>query len=168
MNRQGNDRQVERTATVLLSGGIDSAACMKFLQAQGFNVRTFFIDYGQPAATFERVRAESSSGLHGCVLDSVKVSGPSQFEAGELLGRNAFLIFTALFFRRGAPGIIALGLHAGTPYYDCSKAFLEPVNKLVAEHTDGQVAVVAPFPDLEQARCISLLRRVRAPLGRHV
>jgi 7-cyano-7-deazaguanine synthase len=145
MIRQGNDRQAEQTATVLLSGGVDSTACMKFLQAQGFKIRTFFIDYGQPAAAFERAKAESSSEVHGCAFEAIKVSGPSQFEAGELLGRNAFLVFTALFFLRGAPGILALGLHAGTPYYDCSEAFLGLVNKLVAEHTDGQVSVVAPF-----------------------
>jgi 7-cyano-7-deazaguanine synthase len=70
----------------------------------------------------------------------VQASGP-----GELLGRNAFLIFTALFLTGGRPGLLAMGLHAGTPHYDCSAEFVAAAGKLVAEHTDGRVSLVAPF-----------------------
>lgn len=85
-------------ATVLLSGGVDSAACMKFLQLQGFEVRTLFIDYGQRAAALERAAARALSENHKCSFEVVTASGNSHFGNGELLGRNAFLIFTALFF----------------------------------------------------------------------
>jgi 7-cyano-7-deazaguanine synthase len=132
-------------ATVLLSGGVDSAACMKFLQLQGFEVHTLFIDYGQRAAVLERAAARALSENHKCPFEIVTVSGNSHFGNGELLGRNAFLIFTALFFLRDIPEVLALGLHSGTHYYDCSEAFLNLANRLVAEHTDGSLTVIAPF-----------------------
>lgn len=135
----------QRLATVLLSGGVDSAACMKFLQSQGFAVRALFIDYGQPAADLEQGAADSLSKLDSCPFEVVTVRGNSRFGSGELLGRNAFLIFTALFFLRGTPGVLALGLHSGTHYYDCSGAFLDLANRLVAEHTNGSLSVIAPF-----------------------
>ena len=37
-------------ATVLMSGGIDSAACAAFLAAQGIKVSALFVDHGQAAA----------------------------------------------------------------------------------------------------------------------
>jgi 7-cyano-7-deazaguanine synthase len=118
---------------------------MKFLQLQGFRVRTLFIDYGQPAAALEHAAAVALSELHSCPFEVITVSGESHFGSGELLGRNAFFIFTALFFLRGAPGVLALGLHSGTHYYDCSEAFLDLANTLVAEHTNGSISVIAPF-----------------------
>ena len=40
-------------AWVLLSGGIDSAACAYYFQQRGDNVEAVFIDYGQAAAHAE-------------------------------------------------------------------------------------------------------------------
>ena len=145
LNKMSKTRQDRQVATVLLSGGVDSAACMKFMQSQGFAVRTLFVDYGQPAATLEQSAAVSLSKLHSCPFEVVTVRGNSRFGSGELLGRNAFLVFTALFFLRGSPGVLALGLHSGTHYYDCSEAFLDLANRLVAEHTNGSLSVIAPF-----------------------
>jgi 7-cyano-7-deazaguanine synthase len=118
---------------------------MKFLQAGGYKVSALFIDYGQAAAEREHSAAKAVAKTHGCAFDVIKLNGPFQFGAGELVGRNAFLIFSALFFLRGAPGLIALGLHSGTGYYDCSESFVGLVNRLVGEHTDGKVTVLAPF-----------------------
>src|SRR5437588_234094 len=108
MSQSPNSKSNQQVATVLLSGGIDSAACMRFLQSQGLAVRALFIDYGQPAAALELTSAFSLSEAHDCPFEVVTVRSNSQFGAGELLGRNAFLIFNALFFLRGAPGILAL------------------------------------------------------------
>ncbi len=140
--KTSNSQQV---ATILLSGGVDSAACMKFMQLQGLAVRTLFIDYGQPAAALEHAAAAGLAELHNCPFEVVTVRGDSRFGSGELLGRNAFFIFTAMFFLKGTPGMLALGLHSGTHYYDCSEAFLSLANRLVAEHTNGSVSVIAPF-----------------------
>jgi 7-cyano-7-deazaguanine synthase len=137
-----------RDATVLMSGGIDSAACAHLLAWQGnaINaVNAVFINYGQAAAAAEERAVRKITTWMGANLSCYSVVGSEPFTAGELVGRNAFLVFTALFLTRARPGILAMGIHAGTPYWDCSEGFAHEMKRLVAEHTDGNVAFVAPF-----------------------
>jgi 7-cyano-7-deazaguanine synthase len=132
-------------ATVLMSGGIDSAACAAFLAAQGLRVSGIFVDHGQAAAKSEYVAVKSLASDLKIQVNRLTFSGARSFGAGQIVGRNAFLIFSALVAIGGNAGEIALGIHAGTPYYDCSPAFLEFINRAVAEYTDSNVQVVAPF-----------------------
>jgi 7-cyano-7-deazaguanine synthase len=134
-------------ALVLMSGGIDSAACAHLLISQAFKVSAVFVDYGQAASTSELRAANSMAGHLDIPLKVVKVAYSKGFTTGELVGRNAFLAFTA-FFLLGAPkGLIAMGIHSGTPYYDCSNNFVEKMTTLFAEHTDGSTRFIAPFVD---------------------
>ncbi len=136
---------MSENATVLLSGGIDSAACARFLQKQGGDVRCVFVDYGQSAAIHE-LRSASSLAEHLKVeLSVVKMDTSRKFGPGEILGRNAFLVLTALMTSGINSGTIALGIHAGTRYYDCTPAFLASIDRLVSEYSDGRVRVAAPF-----------------------
>jgi 7-cyano-7-deazaguanine synthase len=132
-------------AIILLSGGIDSAACAWFLRDHGYCVRGLFVDYGQKAAQFEKRGAEAVSHRLEIVLDSVSLTSPTQFGAGEIIGRNAFLVFAALLTTRLHTGTIALGIHSGTTYFDCSTAFAQSIDRLLAEHTDGRVRLLTPF-----------------------
>lgn len=134
-----------RHATVLMSGGIDSAACAAFFATQGIAVSALFVDHGQSAATQERTAVRSLAAALGIDVQELAFTGAAPSGSGELIGRNAFLVFAALFATRAQTSLIALGLHAGTPYYDCSPAFLDVINRAVAEHTDNLVQVVAPF-----------------------
>lgn len=139
------------TATVLMSGGIDSTACADFLTKRGNRVQGVLIDYGQAAAKLERRAAETLAERMQIPLTVYKLSGGVSFGAGELVGRNAFLIFAGLFLSGQKSGLLAIGVHAGTPYYDCSPAFMESMSRLVAEHTDGQTKLVAPFLNWNKA-----------------
>lgn len=134
-----------RNATVLMSGGIDSAACAAFLIDQGLEVSGVFVDHGQAAAACERVAVRSLAAALEIQIQELAFTGAAKFGSGELIGRNAFLIFSAILVTRARSSRIALGLHAGTPYYDCSPAFVDTINRSVAEHTDNTVQVVAPF-----------------------
>ena len=124
-----------RHATVLMSGGIDSAACAAFLVDQGLEVSAVFVDHGQAAAEHERVAARSLAAALQITVQEIALTGAAPFGSGELVGRNAFLVYSALFATRARSSRIALGLHAGTPYYDCSPAFVDTINRAVAEHT---------------------------------
>lgn len=145
--RGTRDGHSEKLATVLLSGGIDSAACAAFLIAQDLKVSALFLDYGQAAAIYEQGAARSLAATLGIEMRTLQFDCAASLGAGELVGRNAFFVFSALFATRGRSSLIALGLHSGTPYYDCSPAFVETINRAVAEHTDGAVKVIAPFVD---------------------
>ena len=132
-------------ATVLMSGGIDSAACAYHLRSQGLAVDGLFIDYGQAAADQEAKAVMAIANHLGITIRPISIEGSQDCGPGEHLGRNAFLIFAALFLTRGQSSLLGIGLHSGTPYYDCSENFVVAITKLIAEHTNGQVSVMAPF-----------------------
>jgi 7-cyano-7-deazaguanine synthase len=135
------------TTTVLMSGGIDSTACADFLAKQGNSVQGVLVDFGQAAGACERRAAHALATQMHIPLTTYSISGGSPYSAGEVLGRNAFLIFAALFLTRQKNGLLAIGIHAGSPYYDCSPPFFSIMTQLIAEHTDGRVTLVAPFLD---------------------
>lgn len=151
-------------AIVLLSGGIDSAACAWFLRDRGYSVKGLFVDYGQRAALFEKRGAESLSSTLGIPLDCISVSTPSQFGAGEVTGRNAFLVFAALLTGRLHTGVIALGIHSGTTYYDCSSAFARSIDRLLAEHSDGRVRLSTPFITWSKRNIFDYYQASRLPI----
>lgn len=136
---------MSQDALVLLSGGIDSAACAGFLRDQGYRIRCLFVDYGQKAVPFEKRAAEALSQFLVTPLDFISLASGSRFGSGEIPGRNAFLLLVALLTCRLNTGVIAIGIHSGTTYYDCSTAFAESMDRLLAEHTDGRIRLSAPF-----------------------
>lgn len=133
------------SATVLFSGGIDSAACAYLLKTRNNAVSGIFVDFGQAAAALEYRAASALSRHIDFPLKRYVISGGETLGAGELPGRNAFLAFAALLFTKGRSGILAFGIHGGTPYYDCSEPFVASINRQISEHTDGKVNVIAPF-----------------------
>lgn len=132
-------------ATVLMSGGLDSTACAHFLIRNGVRVRGLFIGHGQAAAQRETVASRAIAEFLSIPLDVRQLSGGTSFGAGEIIGRNAMLIFSALFTTQGHSNLLALGVHAGTPYFDCSEAFFSLAARLVHEITDGKTSLVTPF-----------------------
>ncbi len=103
---------------LLLSGGVDSALVARLLVDAGTPPTALFVDYGQPAAAAED-RASSAVAAHfGLLRERVAVTGLSLPSRGEIVGRNDLLLAVA---HASAPGRdIALGVHAGTGYADCS------------------------------------------------
>lgn len=132
-------------ATVLFSGGVDSTACIHLLARDGYEVRGIFVDFGQAARVQERAAVQRLSKLLKIPLDIINVLAPEKFGVGELLGRNAFLIFAAILLGRCERGILTLGIHSGTTYFDCSPGFVDRITPLVEECTGGQLTFVAPF-----------------------
>src|SRR5271170_2001836 len=99
------------TATVLMSGGIDSAICAHHLRTQGLRVDGLFINYGQAAAAKEASAASAMADHLGIALHGANLSSSHQFGPGELIGRNGFLVFSALFLTQGRSGLLGLGVH---------------------------------------------------------
>jgi 7-cyano-7-deazaguanine synthase len=117
-------------ALVLMSGGVDSAACAHLLANRNFKVKGVFLEYGQAAARPERRAVEALTTRMNLPLAIFSVHGAGSFSTGELAARNAFLIFSAIFLTRRRSGLLAIGIHAGTPYYDCSPPFMSPYHAL--------------------------------------
>jgi 7-cyano-7-deazaguanine synthase in queuosine biosynthesis len=65
---------------VLLSGGVDSAACIDFYQRQGFAVSGLHVTYGQPAARHEAAAAAAIAHHYRIPLTVIRLldARPSQ------------------------------------------------------------------------------------------
>jgi 7-cyano-7-deazaguanine synthase len=61
-------------------------------------------------------------------------------------------------------GILALGIHSGTGYYDCSAAFMKSMAALVAEHTDGSLILLAPFLDWSKKQVYDYFTGAKLPI----
>ena len=136
---------MKRNSIVLLSGGIDSTACIYYYLSQGFNVKSIFFDYGQIAKEKELISAKNVAAHYKIELNHYVFSLPKTFFQGEIKGRNAFFVFTTLLYNPQFQGIISLGIHSGVPYYDCSESFAEEIKKILDGYTNGQVVMDAPF-----------------------
>lgn len=132
-------------SVVLLSGGIDSAACIRYYLDMDFLVKGLFIDYGQRARDNERKAATHIAKYYGITPDKLSLSPVKYFGPGEIRGRNVFLIMVALLVYQRFKGILSLGIHAGTPYYDCSEQFISDITPIIDAYTGGEVKIDAPF-----------------------
>lgn len=130
---------------VLSSGGMDSTACIALFARQGIPLVGLFVDYGQSAAEAERLAARAVANHYNVSLHQTRWSGGMPKGSGLIRGRNAFLLLAGLMEMGGRSGTIAIGLHSGTPYYDCSSAFISGMQDLFDGYTDGAVRISAPF-----------------------
>ncbi len=151
-------------ALVLLSGGVDSAACARFLKDQRMDVSGLFIDFGQAAVLEECQAAARIANWLDVPLSTVAVGLNTAFSTGEVIGRNAALAFVSLMkFPRRAKGCVAQGLHAGSPYFDCSAGFVEQINRLFLEYSNGSVSFAAPFVDWDKGAVYEYSRQIELP-----
>ena len=135
---------------VLLSGGIDSSACVAFYLEQGFSVNGIFVDYGQIAAPREIEAARAIARHYNIPFSRLTWSGLHKKKAGFIRGRNAFLLIGALMELPEETGILALGIHAGTHYQDCSLPFVRKMQSIFDTYTQGKIQIGAPFLNWEK------------------
>jgi 7-cyano-7-deazaguanine synthase len=148
---------------VLVSGGIDSAALLAFYQQQKFSVRALFVDFGQPAAKQELRAARSVSRHYRVQISTVTVRNRASFSAGEIKGRNAFLIFAAVLMNWKGPGVIAIGIHEGLPYYDCGEGFVTAIQAIVDGYSSGSVRIAAPFLKWDKPTIWAFCKKHKVP-----
>lgn len=148
-----------------MSGGIDSFACAHVLQVKDFQIEGMFFNYGQAARRFEERAARRLCKFLGIGLEIQRLLVGNTFGQGLLVGRNALFVFAALMVLDYTRGIIAIGIHRGTPYYDCSKSFFEKVRTIVEEYTDGRIQLIAPFLEWNKGDIVKYCKIHRLPLA---
>lgn len=151
-------------ALVLAGGGIDSSLCLHLLGSRGVLARAVHIDYGQHASNLEWQSVQRLSEHLGISSCQLQLQSKNHFGPGEVRGRNAAFIFLALMHLHSEEGMICIGVHAGTPYYDCSAVFFDATSKLVAEYTDGQVRLIAPLIQYTKPEIVALAHSSGLPL----
>ena len=132
-------------ALVLLSGGLDSAACVLACKQNGLDVSGLFIDYGHRAAAPESAAAHRIAEHYNVPLLIAHFKGLSTSDPGFVQGRNGFLLQAALMLFPHDNGLIAIGIHAGTTYRDCTPGFVDAIQNIFDIYSSGSIRVFAPF-----------------------
>ncbi len=150
---------------VLLSGGIDSAACLDFYIREKQDVFAIFVNYGQKAKEQESISSKRIADHYNIPLINLGIVSSHHFSEGEIMGRNASLLMLALMYKPIEYGIIAIGIHSGTPYYDCSEAFLNEVGRLSENYSGGKIKFEAPFVKWDKRMILKYCRENDVPLN---
>jgi 7-cyano-7-deazaguanine synthase len=130
----------------------------------GFSLRSIFIDYGQLANAREAAAAEAVARHFGVPLSKVLWSGISGKTHGLIQGRNAFLLLGALLELPDYAGILAVGIHAGTPSLDCGPEFMRDMQCLFDLYTQGRVQIGTPFLKWSKAAIWDFCNTRQVPL----
>jgi 7-cyano-7-deazaguanine synthase len=143
----------EPEVLILLSGGIDSTACVNFFLRMGRTPLALFIDYGQRAAAREWQAVCDVTSFYDVPASRLQWQGMRK-GAGLISGRNAFLITAALMEKPTSVSVIAIGIHSGTEYADCSPEFVTRMQTVLSMYEDAHVQLAAPFLDWTKADII--------------
>jgi 7-cyano-7-deazaguanine synthase len=159
MKSEGKD------ALLLLSGGMDSAACLDFLIANSFRVTCLFINYGQLAVRNERFSAKKVAKHYKAKFIELNLSDIGVKKAGYVQGRNLLLYSVALISVGFKKGIISSGIHKGTSYSDCTPLFHQKVQEIYDIYTAGRIRAFSPFTDWNKKDIWDYCQNKKVPLN---
>ena len=149
---------------VLLSGGIDSTSCLSYYLRRGFRAQALFVDYGQISSKRELRAARLVCHHFRVPLRVVELNGTVPHGPGLIRGRNGFLLLTAMMESEINKGVIALGIHAGTKYKDCSPRFVHEMQAVFDTCTGGCIQIGAPFLRWSKSDIWTFAKREGVPL----
>lgn len=151
-----------RGCAVLLSGGVDSAVVLALLIAETTPIAVW-VDYGQPAAAAEREASKAIAAHYGTAWTETAVAGLRPPAAGEFPGRNDLLVAAARAAMAGRS--VAIGVHAGTGYADCSVEWTAAWQALLDAQHRGSVNLLAPLVGLTKAQVYGQAVAVGVPVA---
>ena len=157
-----------RNVVVLFSGGIDSTACLSYYLLNDYSPCAMWVDYGQVAKVAELNAAKAVTAYLGITLKIVKVQGLEWFLAqsgDEFRGRNLLLGSIGVCSFPFSNGMIAMGIHAGTNYRDCSIEFQAEIDTLVRTVSDGRLVMDFPFGELTKVDIAAFCRKTDVPVN---
>jgi 7-cyano-7-deazaguanine synthase len=147
-----NGLSISMSALVLMSGGVDSYACAHFLKTSGHRPMGLFVNYGQAALRRERTALKRIAKRLKVKTIEISLDLNRPFGEGEVPGRNGLFAMAAIAASPKGTSLIAMGIHAGTPYYDCSQLFVERMDDFIREYSQGAIRFAAPFSDWSKSQ----------------
>lgn len=148
-------RSPSRRAVLLLSGGVDSAVCLALLRKEGAKVESVFVDYGQHPRRAELESARRVASHFESTLAVVRISGFIVAD-GDIAARNLMLLACAANRALPRNRLVVIGVHAGTPYADCSPTFAKTVQEVLDVYSDGRVALWCPLLQFNKSQVFIL------------
>lgn len=158
--------QVSPPVTILLGGGIDSTALIAHYRARGMKVNGLHVNYGQPPGASEWSAVQAVGKFYKIKVERVKTNVELKLVKSEYISRNAFFTLIAAGRLGQKAHIIALGIHKGSTYYDCSPAFVSDMQRILDGYFAGLVQLDAPFLSEAKNEIIAWSHRHKVPLER--
>ena len=153
------------TVSLLLSGGIDLMVVLHLLLSANRTVSPNIVDYGQAALAHERVASKEVASHYNLSIAELIVSAPAKAGAGEIRHRNGLLVFAAAMCGAPTSEAIAIGVHAGVPYADCSLRFLEnQLEKTLEFSSDQPMHLIAPLKSWSKPEIIAFAKQQALPI----
>lgn len=149
---------------LLLSGGIDSMVCLSLLLRAQHEVEAIHINYNQAANEFEQEAAVAIAEAFGIPLFVSTMDLTRSFNAGEIPYRNAALIFAAAMAMSHRADEVAIGVHAGVSYPDCSDTFLGAMRKAIQTSSENRLGLIAPLIQWHKHQIIAFALDERLPI----
>lgn len=134
-----------KSVIILLSGGVDSTALVQYYLAKNYEVRGVYFVYGQATKDMEQLAVRKVSEYYQIETDIVDLGLSLKQKNGEFFGRNALFVVAASGILPEQSSNIAIGVHRGVPYYDCSEVFIADCQNLLDGYFTGTVLLDAPF-----------------------
>jgi 7-cyano-7-deazaguanine synthase len=165
--RQERHRELNGRACVLLSGGMDSTACLHWALDKYQDVRALGFDYGQPHRNAELVTAQRTAErnrvafeivaladtFHSGLLAAVPVhtDKPQSLHQAFVPGRN--LVFLSVALSRASRWwptgklslVIGACLEDSSGFPDCTLEFLSAADKALSAAVAREIRVAAPY-----------------------
>ena len=82
-----------------------------------------------------------------------------------VVGRNALFALSAINYFQQEAGLVALGIHAGTDYYDCTTQFVGDFQRLLDGYLGGRIQLDCPFLDFTKAEILAYCRKWGIPVN---
>ena len=149
---------------LLLSGGTDSAALIPFYLRQQAYIQAVHFNYGQLSFVGEDRAASKISEYYEIPLIKLNLGFQLNSTKGEYHSRNAILLFSTASMIEGGKGRVAIGIHAGTPYYDCSAGFLSDMQRIFDGYFNGLIQIEAPFLNFFKQDIYHYCKLVNVPM----
>lgn len=155
-----------RDVVVCFSGGVDSTALIDYYLSRHFTIRAVHFNYGQPAFQGEAVAVRSISTHYAIevVTQSITPILPCN-SVGEYFARNALFLLLACCELNLTKGLLALGIHGGTSYYDCSPQFASHIQSLIDGYSGGNIMLDFPFLKNTKAEIVQYCIEQSVPLA---
>lgn len=149
---------------LLLGGGIDSTALVAFYLSQGTAVKGIHFNYRHSSFAGEQRAVEKVSYHYRIPVTTIDLGLSMVSIEGEYHCRNAILLLAAASVSPSKSARFAIGIHAGTPYYDCSKTFIADMQRIFDGYFSGYAQVEAPFLEFTKMEIISLCHAMKVPI----
>ena len=150
---------------VLLSGGVDSSALINYYREMGCQVEALHFQYGQPAQESELHAVKDLSKYYGVNTKLCQLGFDIKANDKEFYCRNTIFVFASIGMLGKRLRRISLGIHAGTPYYDCKPGFLSDCQRLLDGYFAGTVILEAPFIDFSKKQIFEYCLRQGVPIN---